>query len=209
MALIASINGATRRVYLNAADAVGGVLTFHPTDDLYFAYRAFRAANESARPFDPFMEAATLVNKGGGKFTPKFVTLLAGTKLVIPAGVTEVNITGELLTDDGSRPFDTSLVTGPCIINYRPAEAEVIKVTSSGNEYSLDQIAAAVWLHILETGLSAEAMQRIMLAALAGKTTGIGAATENYLAQDGIRPRIAASFDSQGNRTGIMLNGDA
>jgi hypothetical protein len=90
------------------------------------------------------MEAATLVSKGGGKFTPKFVTLLGGTKLVIPDGVDEVNVTGELLTDDGSRPFDTSLVTGPCIINYQPAEAEVIKVTASGNEYSLEQIAEAV-----------------------------------------------------------------
>lgn len=144
MALIASINGATRRVYLDAAEAIGGVLTFHPTDDLYFAYRAFRAANESARPFDPFMEAATLINKGAGKFTPKFVTLLGGTKVVIPAGITEVNVTGELLTDDGSKPFDTSLVTGPCIINYQPAEAEVIKVTASGNEYTLAEIAAEV-----------------------------------------------------------------
>lgn len=144
MALIASINGLTRRVYLDAAAAVGGVLTFHPTDDLYFAYRAYRAANEASRPFDAFMEAATLVDKGSGKTTPKFVKLLLGTKVVIPDGIDEVNVIGELLTDDGSRPFDTSLVTGPCIINYQPAEAEVIKVTASGNEYSLAEIAAAV-----------------------------------------------------------------
>lgn len=147
MALISQIDGPARRVYLNPAEAVSGVLTFHPTDDLYFAYRAFRAENESARPFNPFMEAATLVAKSGGKFTPKFVTLLGGTKLVIPAGVTEVNITGELLTDDGSKPFDTSLVTGPCILNYQPSEAEVIKVLAGGNEYSLAQIASAVWGH--------------------------------------------------------------
>jgi hypothetical protein len=131
-------------VYLNAAEAIGGVLTFHPTDDLYFAYRSFRAANESARPFDSFMEAASLISKGSGKFTPKFVKLLSGTKVVIPAGVTEVVVTGELLTDDGSRPFDTSLITGPCVIYYQPAEAEVIRVATGGNEYSLVQIAAAI-----------------------------------------------------------------
>lgn len=209
MALIASINGVTRRVYLNAAEAVGGVLTFHPTVDLYAAYKALRAADESVRPFDAFMAASGNLPKGGGKFTPRFTTLLAGTKVVIPAGITEVNVTGELLTDDGSKPFDTSLVTGPCIINYQPAEAEVIKVTASGNEYSLDQIAAAVWQRILETGLSAEAMQRIFLAALAGKTSGIGGTNETYMAQDGITPRITASFDANSNRTSVTLNGSA
>lgn len=144
MALIASIDGPARRVYLNAADAIGGVLTFHPTNDLYRAYRAYRAANESSRPYDSFMEAATVLDKGGGKFTPKFITLLAGTKVVIPDGISEVNVTGELLTDDGSRPFDVSLVTGACIINYQPAEAEIIQVATSGNAFSLSDIVSAV-----------------------------------------------------------------
>lgn len=147
MALIDSINGATRRVFIDPAAAVGGVLTFHPTVDLYAAYKAMRAADESVRPFNSFMRADGNLPKGGGKFTPRFTVLLEGTKVVIPAGVTEVNVTGELLTDDGSKPFDTSLVVGACVINYQPAEAEVIKVTASGNEYSLEQIAAAVWSH--------------------------------------------------------------
>lgn len=207
MGLIASIDGATRRVYLDAAEAVGGVLSFHPTIDMYAAYKMLRAADESVRPFDAFMRAEGNLPKGGGKFTPRFTMLLSGTKVVIPAGVTEVNVTGELLTDDGSRPFDTSLITGPCVINYQPAEAEVIKVTASGNEYSLEQIAAAVWQRILETGLSAEAMQRIFLAALAGKTSGIGGLNETYLAQDGVTPRIAAGFDANSNRTSVTLNG--
>jgi hypothetical protein len=213
VALIASINGVTRRVYLDAAEAIDGVLTFHPTADLYAAYKALRAADESARPFDAFMKAEGNLPKGGGKFTPRFTMLLAGTKVVIPAGVTEVNVTGELLTDDGSKPFDTALVTGPCIINYQPAEAEVIKLTASGNEYSLAQIAAAVapavWLHILEAGLSAEAIQRIQLAALVGKTAGIGGASETYFAQDGTTPRVVAGFDQDSNRTSVVLDGDA
>lgn len=156
MALIASINGATRRVYLNAAEAIGGVLTFHPTTDLYGAYRALRAADESVRPFDAFMKAEGNLPKGGGKFTPRFTMLLAGTKIVIPTDVTEVNITGELLTDDGSRPFDVSQVTGPCIINYQPAEAEVIKVSASGNEYSLAQIAAELLAALNATTIPAD-----------------------------------------------------
>ena len=145
MALIQSINGTTRRVYLNPAEAVMGVLTFHPTADLYASYKALRASDETVRPYNAFMRAEGNLPKGGGLFTPRFTMLLEGTKVVIPAGITEVNVTGELLTDDGSKPFDVSLVTGPCVINYKPAEAEVIKVLTGGNEYSLAQIQGAVW----------------------------------------------------------------
>jgi len=145
MALIQSINGTTRRVYLNPAEAVLGVLTFHPTTDLYASYKALRAADETVRPFNSFMRAEGNVPKGGGLFTPRFTMLLEGTKVVIPDGITEVNVSGELLTDDGTTPFDVSLVTGPCIINYKPAEAEVIKILAGGNEYSLNQIQGAVW----------------------------------------------------------------
>lgn len=175
MGLIASIDGATRRVYLDAAEAVGGVLSFHPTIDMYAAYKMLRAADESVRPFDAFMRAEGNLPKGGGKFTPRFTMLLSGTKVVIPAGVTEVNVTGELLTDDGSRPFDTSLITGPCVINYQPAEAEVIKVTASGNEYSLEQIGSAVWANATGAAVAArlaEAWGRLGLDPSAPLVTG-------------------------------------
>jgi hypothetical protein len=42
---------------------------------------------------------------------------------------------------------------------------------------------------------------------LAGKTVGIGTATEQYMAQDGTTPRIAAEFDAQGNRINVTLDG--
>ena len=146
MAFIASINGPTRRIYLDASAAVAGVLTFHPVIDLYPEYKTLRATNESVRPYNAFLEAMgnEKKNADGSKRTPRFLRLLAGTKLVIPAGVTQLNVTGELLTDDGSDPFDRSLVTGALIIDYTPAASEVIKVTASGNEYSLSQISAAV-----------------------------------------------------------------
>lgn len=142
MALIASLNGTTRRVYLDPASAVGGVISFHPTDDLYREYRTLRRTNEAYRKFNALLNAAGNVPKGGGKFTPRYTLLLDGTKVVIPAGVPAVTITGELLTDDGSDPFDTSLVTGPCIIRYQPAEAEII-ATGGGGGATVAEIAAA------------------------------------------------------------------
>lgn len=146
MPLIASINGSTRKIYLDPLFAVGGVLTFHPTADLYPAYRSLRRTVEAYRPYDKLMVASgnEPKNLDGSKRTPRFTRLLQGAKLVIPAGVDRINVTGELLTDDGSDPFDRSLVTGALFIDHTPAEAEIIQVATSGNEYTLAQIAAAV-----------------------------------------------------------------
>jgi hypothetical protein len=69
-------------------------------------------------------------------------------------------------------------------------------------------IASEVWQQPIES-LTAEEMMRVMVAALAGKTTGIGTDTENYLAQDGITPRITATFDADNNRDTVTLNGTA
>jgi hypothetical protein len=148
MGFILSIDGPTRKVYLNPAMAVGGVLSFHPILDIYPEYKALRASTESIRPFNAFMSAQGNLPKGEGKFTPRYLLLLENTKLVIPDGIARVNITGEVLTDNETDPIDYSLVTGACALNYKPSEAEVIKVTASGNEYSLLEIQQAVWAYL-------------------------------------------------------------
>lgn len=66
-------------------------------------------------------------------------------------------------------------------------------------------IAAAVWAEVLEGALTAADMQRIKLAALAGKRQGLGTATEEYLGQDGVTPRITFTpTDANGNGTTVV-----
>ena len=67
-------------------------------------------------------------------------------------------------------------------------------------------IAAAVATRAYEGSLSQEQMLRIILAALAGKASGIGTATEQYFAQDGVTPRITVDFDGTGNRAAVAVN---
>lgn len=68
-----------------------------------------------------------------------------------------------------------------------------------------DEIAAAVWSYILEGALTAEQMQRIMLAALAGKRSGLGTATEQYMGLDGTTPRVTFTpSDAAGNGTTVV-----
>lgn len=199
MPLIASINGETRRIYLDPLHAVGGVLTFHPTVDLYPAYRALRRTNEAVRPFDPLMAASGNQNKNaeGTRKTPRFTRLLQGAKVVIPAGIGQVVVSGELLTDDGTSPFDVSLVTGPCIIDYAPAEAEVIEVTVGGNDYSLEQIASAVapavWAH--SSGVAITDRVTVAATILRNKTvTDPATGIMTVFADDGTTPLLTATL---------------
>jgi len=69
-----------------------------------------------------------------------------------------------------------------------------------GSGPSAGDIADSVWSKGLE-GLTAEQMMRVMLAALAGKREGLGTATEQYMARDGVTPRITLTPDVNGNGT--------
>jgi hypothetical protein len=100
--------------------------------------------------------------------------------------------------------------------NHNLADVKVLNQTSlvignsaglievaTGAGPSAAQVAAAVWQQALE-GLTAEEMMRIMVAALAGKRQGLGTATEEYMAQDGVTPRITLTADAEGNGTPII-----
>jgi hypothetical protein len=77
-------------------------------------------------------------------------------------------------------------------------------VFSSGGGLTVDEI----WNGItLENGMTPAQMLRVIMAALSGTTSGVGTATEEYMSRDGSKPRITATFDSQGNRTSVQVDG--
>lgn len=128
MAVVASWDGATRRIYL-----AQGVTTFHPIDDIYREYRVWRRTVEAARQWEPFMVAVGNEDKGGGKATPRFLRLLddgdIGQCKIVPYNeASTIDVTGEVLTTDLSDPFDYSAQTTPTIVRYAPAEAEIVYV---------------------------------------------------------------------------------
>lgn len=67
--------------------------------------------------------------------------------------------------------------------------------------------AAQVWAHVVESGLTAEQIVRVMLAALAGTTGGAGSVNEVFKSVDGSKNRISTTFDGNGNRQSVTLNG--
>jgi len=87
------------------------------------------------------------------------------------------------------------------------ASYSIYSSSGGGTGASAQEIADAVWQRVVESGLTAEQMLRIIMAPLAGKADGIGTTTERYFAQDGVTPRVTATFDAQSNRISTTVNG--
>ena len=132
--VIQSIDGSARRIYLKQ-----GVSDFYPIEDIYHEYRALRRTDESLRVWEPLLKAEGNIAKGGGAFTPRYVVLLLGTKLVPFDEPLQVNQLGDMITDNpdvDSSLYDISGLTGPKPIFIKPSEAETIQLNSSQIEFA-------------------------------------------------------------------------
>ncbi len=150
------------------------------------------------------VEASALALSGSvvasGDITPELhVDLGSGT--VALSG--SVDIAGDLGI---GTTFDLS--TDPIVVSGAVATsgdiaAEVVDVS-----------AAAVWSYVLANGKTAaqtmienNEMLRIIMSGIAGKSSGVGTSTETYFGTDGTTPRIVATFDDQGNRVSVTVDG--
>ena len=143
------IDGATRRIYL-----LQGVDAFHWIEDIYREYVNLRATDESLRKWSPFMNAKGNEAKGGGKYTPRYVTLLNGCRVIPYDENILINITGEAITDNADvdpDPFDTSTRVNPLKLYITPPAAEIVRDVkslaaiarmsfTSGNSITVDPI---------------------------------------------------------------------
>ena len=148
MTLIASIDGLNRDIYLHI-DTVGA--TVHPID-IYKEMRTLRRTNEALRNYDIFLSAYGNVEKGGGKFTERYVQCNLGTRIIPYDASHEITINGTIITDDGQEGiacFDRAPLTATTVvdINYVPPQVEVITLDTGGNitEVDKDDIAHKVW----------------------------------------------------------------
>jgi len=158
MAVVDTWDGANRRIYL-----ASGVTEFHPIDDICREYREARRLDESFRVWDPFMVAVGNDPKGGGRYTSRYLLLLSddpfnvGPVKIIPFDQGgEVYITGEVLTDDQTSPFDISTLTQAVVMVYTPPDTEIIRVSTTGVppelETAIDNIDANIAL--IQTDIS-------------------------------------------------------
>ena len=132
-------DGTNRLIYLKQ-----GVSDFFPIEDIYHEYRYNRRTDEDLRKYEPLLRAEGNVPKGAGAFTPRYVVLLDGTKIVPYDEVLRINQLGDMITDDPDVDpslYDTSL-TVPKVIYIKPSEAETIVLEVGMTDI---EIAEAVW----------------------------------------------------------------
>lgn len=85
------------------------------------------------------------------------------------------------------------------------ALAADIVVTGTG--LTTANVGESVWQHLIEAGYSAEELLRILAAAVAGQTSGVGTSTEVYKGVDGTTDRVTTTFDLNNNRDTVTLDG--
>jgi hypothetical protein len=75
------------------------------------------------------------------------------------------------------------------------------------SQLTLASISDAIGERVVEGALTVDEVVRIILSALSGRSSGTGSSTETYKSVDGDTARITVDFDSQGNRTAVVLDG--
>ncbi len=137
-------DGANRRIYLKS-----GVSDYFPIEDLYHEYRNARRTDESLRKFDGLLKAEGNVSKGAGAFTPRYVVLLDGTKIIPFDESLQINQLGDIITDDPDTDptlYDISGLTTAKPIFIKPSEAETIQLNSEAIVFSSFQ--GSVWYDV-------------------------------------------------------------
>ena len=150
------IDGESRRIYLKE-----GVSDFYPIEDIYHEYRHLRRTDENLRKWEPFLLAEGNISKGGGAFTPRYVMLLDGTKIIPFNESLQVNQLGDMITDNADVDpilYDVQYITVGKTIFIKPSEAETIQLNSESIVFA--SFLGGVWVDIIngypERGSSTE-----------------------------------------------------
>lgn len=174
---------------------------------IYAAWVDWVALSDNAK-YLPAFRTAGGDDLGGGLLIPAYYFLLNGWRVRPMEANQNLTITGNLFVDGGGVPVVSTLGTFQVNVNYTvPVQAQAVSTSGGGAAPSASEVADAVAQRAIEGGLSLEQGLRIMLAALAGRSTGVGTATEQYLSQNGAKPRITATFDANNNRTTVVTDG--
>ena len=175
MAIVETWDGENRRVYLHA-DTVNAVWD---AVDLYREYRIHRRTVEAFRQWEPLLRMEGNIAKGGGRATPRYITMLDSAKIIPYDAAGFTRVAGEIITDDETSPYDYSTLTNPMVVEPSPAEAEIILVDTGGSFTPADRDAV--------TTLTAQQI-RLMKAygMVPGATFQMPPATGGEVLEDGV-----------------------
>jgi len=149
MGTVASVNYATRRIYLSI-DTVGVPLD---TMEVYRDVRELRRTNEAHQAYRPIIVGGGNVQKTATTFTQSYVQLLFGAAIV-PYNVSQsLVIIRDTFSDDGRAGvecFDRSSTSAEIDLDYQINPVEIREVSTGGAAGpTAAEIANAVWAKVL------------------------------------------------------------
>lgn len=180
--------------------------------DLYSRWKDWVQISDNTKYLPAFRTVGgDTIDAGAGTSVPFYAFLLNGWRIRPQEASHTVNVGGGVLVvDGGGDPFVNTVGSFVVRINYQqPVQAIGYSTSGGGGSSGPDAptIAAAVWAKVIEAGLPAEDLLRIMVAALAGNATGLESANPRFTGLDGTTVRIDADYDA-GNRTINSLIGN-
>lgn len=95
--VIDRIDGVNRRIYLHSDTVSAGLTSF---ESFYREYRTMRETVPELQYFAPFLTAEGNVPLGRGKFTPRYIKLLQGCRIVPYNTTHTLLVTFQVITDD-------------------------------------------------------------------------------------------------------------
>ena len=192
-------DAANRRIVLSSASVTA--------IELWSRWADWVAADDNAK-YLPAFRSVGGDDLGGGLSIPPYFFLMNGWRVRPMEANQTLTITGNLFVDGAGDPVVPTLGAFNVLTKLVVPTLAIGIATGGGSTApTAAQNAGAVWEHVVEGSMPAEQMLRVLMAALSGKTTGIGGSTERYLSSDGAKPRITAQFDVAGNRTSVAVDG--
>jgi hypothetical protein len=172
--------------------------------ELYTAIKLAQASEEGIA-YGQIAEGSGLVDLGPGVAVGLTVELLGDWQLEFGPGNYTARVGGgNLVGGPSGDPIAYS--EGVQTLLIQSAASTV--VTAGGSVPTPAQNAAAVWASLIESGLSAAALQRILLAVVAGHgTVPAGAGSFAFRDQDDTKDRVVGAVAPNGARTITAVDG--
>lgn len=198
-----TFDGPNKRIIISAQTSMG-------VRDVYSRWAEWFATGDNAKYLPAFdIVGGQEIDASAGTSVPIYAYLTNGWRVRPQESSHTLNVfDGVLLVDGGGDPFVNTLGNYVVRINYQqPVQAITVATGGGSGGPSAGDIAAAVWAHLIEAGLSAAETQRLALAVLAGRVSGAGTGTETFKGIDGVTDRVVSTVDDNGNRTAVTLDG--
>ena len=143
MALVASVDYPSKRIYLSASSINSDLDTM----EVYREVRAFRVSTAEHQKFKPIIEAGGNLEKLPGKYTPAYVILAPGCYIVPYDATQRLKVIRDTFATDGRAGrdcFDRDSIIHNVDIDVDFPEIEIREVTVGGSTITPQQVANAV-----------------------------------------------------------------